>query len=140
MGAFEVAPPGVDLSITKSGAPNPVVSGNRLTYTIAVTNNGPQDATGVTVTDALPASLHFNSVSSSQGTCTRSTVTSPQPKGGTVTCSVGNLANGAKARITIVVTATTPGAVTNTAKVNGNETDPDSSNNSATATTNVMGT
>jgi uncharacterized repeat protein (TIGR01451 family) len=135
-----VVPSGADLSITKSGAPNPVVSGNRLTYTLTVTNNGPQGATGVTVTDALPASLHFNSISSSQGTCMRSTATNPQPKGGTVTCSVGDLANGADASITIVVTATTPGTVTNTAKVSGNETDPDSSNNSSSATTIVVGT
>jgi uncharacterized repeat protein (TIGR01451 family) len=140
IGAFELLPPGADLSITKSGAPNPVVSGNRLTYTLTVTNNGPQDATGVTVTDALPGSLHFNSISSSQGTCTRSTATNPKPKDGTVTCSVGNLANGAKASITIVVTTTTPGTLTNTAKVNGTETDPDPSNNSATATTTVVGT
>jgi uncharacterized repeat protein (TIGR01451 family) len=141
MGAFEFVPPsGADLAITKAGAPNPVVSGNRLTYTLTVTNNGPKDTTGVTVTDALPGSLHFNSVSSSQGTCTRSTATNPQPKGGTVTCSVGNLANGAKASITIVVTTTTPGTLINTAKVNGNETDPDTSNNSATATTTVVGT
>jgi uncharacterized repeat protein (TIGR01451 family) len=141
IGAFEFVPPaGADLTITKSGAPNPVVSGNRLTYTIAVTNNGPQDATGVTVTDALPGSLHFNSVSPSQGTCTRSTATNPQPKGGTVTCSVGNLANGANASIAIVATTTTPGMLTNTAQVTGNETDPDSSNNSATATTTVVGT
>jgi uncharacterized repeat protein (TIGR01451 family) len=140
IGAFEFVPPGADLAIDKSGAPNPVLSGNRLTYTIAVTNNGPQDATGVTVTDALPGSLHFNSVSSSQGTCTRSTATNPKPKGGTVTCSVGDLANRADANITIVVTATTLGTLTNTAKVNGNETDPDSSNNSASATTTVVGT
>jgi uncharacterized repeat protein (TIGR01451 family) len=141
IGAFEFAPQaGADLSINKSGAPNPVLSGNRLTYAIAVTNNGPQDATSVTVTDALPGSLHFTSVSSSQGTCTRSTATNPQPKGGTVTCSVGDLANGAKASITIVATTTTPGTLTNTAKVNGNETDPHSSNNSATATTTVVGT
>jgi uncharacterized repeat protein (TIGR01451 family)/CSLREA domain-containing protein len=141
IGAFEFVPPsGADLSITKSGAPNPVVSGKRLTYTLTATNNGPQDGTGLTVTDALPGSLHFNSVSTSQGTCTRSTATNPQPKGGTVTCSVGNLANGAKATITIIATATTPGILTNTAKVNGNEADPDSSNNSATATTTVVGT
>jgi uncharacterized repeat protein (TIGR01451 family) len=140
VGAFELVPPGADLSITKSGAPNPVVSGNRLTYTLAVTSDGPQDATGVTVTDALPGSLHFNTASSSQGTCTRSTATNPQPKGGTVTCSVGTLANGAKASITIVVTTTTPRTLTNTAEVSGNETDPNPSNNSATATTTVVGT
>jgi uncharacterized repeat protein (TIGR01451 family) len=140
IGAFEVVPPGADLSISKSGAPNPVVSGNRLTYMLTVTNNGPQDATGVNVTDALPGSLHFNTVGSSQGTCTRSTTTNPQPKGGTVTCVVGNLANGGKATITIVVTTTTRGTLSNTATVKGNETDPDSSNNSATATTTVVGT
>jgi uncharacterized repeat protein (TIGR01451 family) len=140
VGAFELVPPGADLSITKSGAPNPVVSGNRLTYTLAVTSDGPQDATGVTVTDALPGSLHFNTASSSHGTCTRSTATNPQPKGGTVTCSVGTLANGAKASITIVVTTTTPRTLTNTAEVSGNETDPNPSNNSATATTTVVGT
>jgi uncharacterized repeat protein (TIGR01451 family) len=140
IGAFELVHPGADLSITKSGAPNPVLSGNRLTYTLTVTNKGPRDATSVTVTDALPGSLHFNRASSSQGTCTRSATTNPQPKGGTVSCSVGNLANGAKASITIVVTATTPGTLINTAKVSGNEIDPDPSNNSATATTTVVGT
>jgi uncharacterized repeat protein (TIGR01451 family) len=140
IGAFEVVPPGADLSITNSAAPNPVVSGNRLTYTLTVTNSGPQDATGVTVTDVLPGSLHFNSVSSSQGTCTRSTTTSPEPKGGTVTCSVGNLANGAKASMSIGITATKPGTLTNTATVSANETDPDPNNNGATATTTVVGT
>jgi uncharacterized repeat protein (TIGR01451 family) len=140
IGALEFVQPGADLAIAKSGEPNPVLSGNRLTYTLTVTNNGPQDATGVTVTDALPDSLHFNSVNPSQGTCTRTTSTNPQPKGGTVSCRVGNLANGAKASITIVATATTPGVLTNAAKVNGNESDPDSSNNSATATTTVIGT
>jgi uncharacterized repeat protein (TIGR01451 family)/CSLREA domain-containing protein len=140
IGAFELVLPGADLSLTKSGAPNPVVSGNRLTYTLTVTNNGPQDATGVTVTDALPGSLHFNTANSSQGTCTRSTATNPKPKDGTITCSVGNLANGAKVSITIVVTPTTPGTLTNTAKVKGTETDSDPSNNSATATTTVVGT
>ncbi len=119
IGAFEVVPPGADLSITKSGAPNPVVSGDRLTYTLTVTNNGPQDATAVTLTDPLPDNVHFNSVASTQGTCLRST-TKPKPKGGTVTCSLGNLANGASATITIAVTTTTPGTLTNTATVYGN--------------------
>ncbi len=137
IGAFELVPTGADLAITKSGAPNPVVSGNRLTYTLTATNSGPRDATGVTVTDPLPATVHFNSVSSTQGSCSRSTT---KPKDGTVTCSLGNLANGASASITIVVTTTTPGTLTNTATVSGNQTDPNPLNNSATATTTVIGT
>ena len=140
IGAFEfVAAAGADLAITKSGAPNPVVSGDRLAYMLTVTNNGPQDGTGVTVTDPLPQSLHFNSVSSTQGSCSRS-MTRPKPKGSTVECSLGNLANGADASITIVVTTTTPGTLTNTARVSANETDPDPTNNSAIATTSVIGT
>jgi uncharacterized repeat protein (TIGR01451 family) len=129
---------GADLSITKSGSPDPVVSGNQLTYTIAVTNNGPQDATGVTVTDPLPADVHFNSLSSTQGTCARST-TRHSPRDGTVTCSLGGLANGTSATVTIVVTATRPGTLTNTASVTGDQTDPNLANNSATATTIVVG-
>jgi uncharacterized repeat protein (TIGR01451 family) len=114
------------------------VSGDRLTYTLTVTNNGPQAATGVTVTDPLPSNVHFNSVASTQGSCTRSAT--KRPKDGTVTCNLGNLANGASATITIVVTTTTPGALTNTATVVGNEPDPDPANNTATATTTVIGT
>jgi uncharacterized repeat protein (TIGR01451 family) len=140
IGAFEVVPPaGADLSITKSGVPNPVVSGDRLTYTLTVTNHGPQDATGVTVTDPLPGNVHFDSVASNRGSCTRST-TKPAPKGGTVSCNLGDLANGSTASITIVVTTTTSGVLTNTATVAGNETDPDPLNNSGTATTKVIGT
>jgi uncharacterized repeat protein (TIGR01451 family) len=140
IGAFEfVSASGADLAITKLGAPNPVVSGNRLTYTIAVTNNGPEDATGVAVTDPLPESVHFDSVSSTLGTCNRSTA-KPAPKDGTITCTLGNLASGAGATITIIVTATTPGTLTNNATVSGNETDPNSLNNTATASTTVIGT
>jgi uncharacterized repeat protein (TIGR01451 family) len=134
---LNTTPPGADLSVTKSGSPNPVVSGNRLTYRLTVTDNGPEDATGVAVTDPLPDGLHFNSVTSSQGTCSRSTTA---PKGGTISCSLANLANGASASITIVVTATIPRTLINTAKVSGNERDPKPSNNSATATTTVIGT
>jgi uncharacterized repeat protein (TIGR01451 family)/CSLREA domain-containing protein len=140
IGAFELVQPGADLAITKSVSPNAVVSGNRLTYTLTVNNNGPRNATEVTVTDPLPDSVHFNSVTQSQGTCVRSATTNPQPKGGTVACSMGNLANGASATITIVVTATTPGTLTNTATVTGKESDPSLGNNSATAITTVIGT
>jgi uncharacterized repeat protein (TIGR01451 family) len=140
IGAFEVMQQGADLAITKSATPSSVLSGNRLTYTLTLNNNGPQDATGVSVSDPLPDSVHFNSAIASQGTCTRSTTTNPQPKGGTLTCSLGNLANGASARVTIVVTTTTPGTLTNSATVSGNDQDPNPDNNSATATTTVIGT
>jgi uncharacterized repeat protein (TIGR01451 family) len=72
-----------------------VASGQHLTYTLKATNTGGQDATGVSVTDPLPASAVFGSVSSSQGICTRSTSGSNKNKEGTVTCSLGTLTSGA---------------------------------------------
>ena len=60
-----------DLSITKTGSPSPVTAGNNLTYTITVTNtstaaNG-TTATGITVSDSLPANTSFVSVTGHDG-------------------------------------------------------------------------
>ncbi len=105
----------VDLAITKGDSPDPVRFGEALTYTLLVTNNGPQDATGVKVVDTLPTGVTF--VSASAG-CVESA--------GVVTCDVGVLISGAVAELTIVVTAPEEdGTLTNTATVTGNELDPD---------------
>jgi hypothetical protein len=78
------------------------------------------------LTDTLPADVAF--VSASTG-CT--------PAGNTVTCNIGNLANGASTTVTITVTPTKAGTITNTASVRGNESDPRQSNNSASVTTTI---
>ena len=129
------AAPPADLAITNSGSPNPVVSGRQLTYTITAANTSGQTAANVTVTDPLPASAHFNSVSATQGTCTRPN----SSKGGTVTCSLGSLAASGSATITIVVTVTKPGTLSDTATVTAANVTPDT-DDSATATTTVTGT
>ncbi|MCW2598924.1 MAG: hypothetical protein JWM02_753 [Frankiales bacterium] len=121
--------PSANLALTKVASPDPVTVGQPLTYTLKVTDNGPSTATGVTVTDTLPASVSFVSASPSQGTCGQA--------GGTVTCSIGTLANGASATITITVTPNTPGTVTNTATAKANETDTAQADNTATVTTTV---
>ncbi len=118
--------PGADLSVTKTDAPDPVAVGGTLTYTVAVTNNGPDAATGVVMTDTLPPSVTFVSAGPS---CTHLS--------GTVTCGLGSLANGGATTVTIMVTPTAAGTLTNTASVTGNETDPNSANNTATALTTV---
>jgi len=118
----------VDLAISKGDDPDPVRFGEELTYTLLVTNNGLQDATGVTVVDTLPAGVGF--VSASAG-CAE--------LGGVVTCDVGALASGVVEEITIVVTAPgQEGTITNTATVTGNELDPDVVNNTATTDTTII--
>lgn len=123
--------PVADLSITKTDAPDPLNVGSNLTYTITVTNNGPNSATGIAVTDAVPAGLTFVSATATQGTCALAA--------GTITCNVGTLANGATATATVVVTAGAAAvpSVTNTVNVTATEFDPNTANNSATATTTV---
>src|SRR5438132_824320 len=54
-----------DLAIVKNDSPDPVVAGTAFSYSIVLTNNGPNDATGVTVNDTLPAGLTFNVAGSS---------------------------------------------------------------------------
>ena len=108
-----VAP--ADVAITNVGSPNPVVSGDRLRYTITVSNTGGQSATGVIVTDALPRA-HFERLTTTSGACSRKSATSPTT-GELVTCRVGTLAAGGSVKVTIVVTATRPGAATASAAV-----------------------
>ncbi len=121
-----------DLSITKSDLPDPVTVGQNLTYDVRVTNNGPSNATDVTLTDTLPDSVTFVSADPEQGSCTQSA--------GAVTCDLGSLAEGATVRVTIVVIPTSLRIIiTNSAQVAGTESDPDSSNNSVTETTRVIG-
>ena len=119
-----------NLSITKTDSPDPIAVGHNLTYTMTVTNNGPDAATGAVVTDPLPASAAFISASP-QCVYTQSSHT--------VTCSLGTLANGSTATVSVVVRPVQGGTITDTASVMGNEMDPDTSNNTATASTTVNG-
>ena len=56
-----------DLALTMSASSSTPKPGDKLTYTITVTNNGPQIASNVVVTDNLPAELTFLSCSSTGG-------------------------------------------------------------------------
>src|SRR5262249_12668154 len=120
---------GADLSITKT-APATVPTGQALTYTLSVHNAGPSDATGVAVTDTMPTGVTF--ASGSAGCVNNS---------GTVTCTIGNLANGANASATIAVTApSTTGPISNSATVSGSPADTNTGDNTASASTNVAAT
>ena len=133
-GSLTVAAGLADLSITKTDSPDPIAaSGGTLTYTIGVSNAGPNDASAVKVTDTIPAGTSFVSATGTNWTCNNAS--------GTVTCNRtgGNLAAAAAPNITLTVTvaATTAGTtISNTATVSSpNDNTP--ANNSATAITNV---
>jgi hypothetical protein len=102
---------------------------------MAVTNAGKATATGVVVSDALPAGTVFTSASSSQGTVTTPTAGS----NGTVTVNLGSRANGATATINLVVTVTAANGtvLTNTVRIAATTQDLNSNNNSATKKTTV---
>jgi uncharacterized repeat protein (TIGR01451 family)/fimbrial isopeptide formation D2 family protein len=116
-----------DIAVTKTVNNAAPSVGNTVTFTITAKNNGPSDATGVQVTDSLPVGLAFVGATPSTGSFN-------QTSGAWI---IGALANGASATLTITATVTKPGAITNTATVTASDqTDPDISNNSSSATLN----
>jgi uncharacterized repeat protein (TIGR01451 family) len=118
-----------DLRISKTSAPTPATAGLNMTYKLTVSNAGPNTATGVKVTDPLPAGVTFVSVTPSQGVC--GFVAG-------VICHLGSLApGGAVASVTIVVTPQKPGKLTNSASVSSPVSDPNSANNSIAIDTTV---
>lgn len=119
-----------DLQVTKTG-PVTTTGNSTVAYTITVTNNGPDAASNVTLTDILTAP--FVSLTAPAGwTCTTPAVGAT----GTVTCSIASLADAAVANFTLSVTAPAgPATLTNTASVTSGTADPNSGNNSATAST-----
>jgi uncharacterized repeat protein (TIGR01451 family) len=124
----------VDLSVSKTDSADPIYVSQTTTYTIVVKNyNTPISATGVVMTDNLPASMQFISATTSQG----SLITPPVNSSGIVTANIGTLAVNGTATITITVRATLSGAITNTASASANENEATPANNSASQTTTV---
>jgi uncharacterized repeat protein (TIGR01451 family) len=123
---------GADLAVAKSVARDPVVAGERLTYTLTITNHGLFDSSDIVLTDTLPGEVAF--VSASPG-C--NPVGGGNAAGSTaVTCALGVLANQATTAFTIAVTVpVTGGQITNTALVAGTAPDPDPANDVATEAT-----
>ncbi|HEY0159174.1 MAG TPA: Calx-beta domain-containing protein [Thermoanaerobaculia bacterium] len=107
--------PVADLSLTKLG-PESVDPGEPITYTITVSNAGPQAATNVVVEDTIPAGTTFVSATPSQGSCSGTAV---------VTCNLGTIGDDSSATITLIVTAPlVNGPISNTATADSDETDP----------------
>ena len=103
-GGFAIAQPRyalatATLGITNAASLSQVLAGNNVTYTIGLTNSGPNDAIGTTVTDPLPADTNFQGDTAPAGW----TVSAPAVgSGGTVTFTDTNpFTNGSTATFTI---------------------------------------
>jgi uncharacterized repeat protein (TIGR01451 family) len=116
-----------DLTISKDDLIDPVLVGQDLTYTLTITNLGPETATGVLVTDTLPAGFSVTSVTPGAPTCTLS--------GNTLTCNLGTLTPEAAEAVTVIGSPNQGGVLHNTATVAANEPDFNPANNTITETT-----
>jgi uncharacterized repeat protein (TIGR01451 family) len=131
-GSATVAVPATaDLSIAKTGAANPD-QGTTTSYTLSVSNDGPDTARGVTINDVLPSQFTATGASGPGFSCVP-----PTGPGGTVTCTSDALAptGGSPVQITITGTVafgTAGQSIADSATVSSNSDDPDLSNNTAT--------
>jgi len=120
---------GADLALSKVDALDPVTEGDDVTYTVTASNNGPDPAQNVVLTDNLPAGVTFGSAVPGQGTCGQ--------VAGVVTCDLGDITASGSTSVIITVTTTAPGTLTNNASVTSDTVDPNEANNSASEDTTV---
>jgi uncharacterized repeat protein (TIGR01451 family) len=127
------------ISVTKFGTPNPVSTGENLTYTVTITNGSPLAFTGVTITDPLPPQTTFISVIQVTGP-TVTFNTPPVGSSGVITGTLATLPGGATVQFVVLVNVspTTPAGDVLTNTVSVSTVNPER-NVSATSTTNVSG-
>ncbi len=122
--------PGTEVGVTNVDSPDPVCQNDTLTYTVTVSNNGTETATGVQFVDSLEASYINPLAVPSQGSC--------QIAGTTVTCDLGTIAGGSSATITITGQPSVVGSLGNFGMVTINECDSDLFNDNVTISTEVL--
>ncbi len=120
-----------DLSLTKTVNNTSPIAGSPVTFAVVVTNNGPQDNTGVQITDLLPSGYNYSSFTVSTGTY--------NPLTGI--WNVGNLANGESETLQITAIVNATGNYLNIAEVTAaNIPDPNSTPNNGVPTENDYAT
>jgi uncharacterized repeat protein (TIGR01451 family) len=128
IGAFEFRLFSADLILSSQTSAAQVVAGHSFTYTVLLTNNGPDDADNVVFSDVPPPGVTFTSCSSTEGTCTISS--------GAASLSLRTLADASSVTITIQATLSATVAdstLANTPSVTSSTSDPDATNNSGSA-------
>lgn len=125
-----VVRPVADLVVRGASSRSVVTTGDRVTYTWTVFNQGPSVATGVLLNEVLPLGQTILSVAASQG--------SVAGGNGQVSARLGDLPVGATATVTIVVMPTLAGTGPARASVTGEVFDPNPADNFAQASLQVI--
>ncbi len=120
---FQPAAPPVDLTVICAVNDTYVPVGSNLVYTIVVSNNSSTVATGVLLTNKLPASATFVSAIASSGTVTQSN--------GVVTVNLGSVANNSAVTIVIRAMPSQPDVLINRTSVTSVEPDGNPGDNVA---------
>ena len=116
-----------DMQLDASTEQSIVTVGNEITVTGIVTNNGPDDATGVRVSSELPDGTTFVSATPDTGSCEANDQ-------GLLICELDDMAaDGDDANVVLVLTADEAGMVDVTMSAGAVETDPDITNNTNSA-------
>ena len=110
--AYFAFPASADISVVSNGPSSPVQTGGLFSYSVTVSNEGPDDATSVTVSIPAASGLRFSALQQPAG----SNCTAPAPgTSGAISCVVPMLDSGAHA--TFVVTATLDCAIADIAVI-----------------------
>jgi uncharacterized repeat protein (TIGR01451 family) len=130
-----------DLALTMTDRPEPVISGQDITYTLTVSNLGGVAARNVRLTDTVPANTTFVSFVQTPGPPASTLNVPPLGGAGDVTAVIDRLEAGQSATFTLVVRTTTGLAhnrlIGNGAAVATDTIESSEANNSATATTRI---
>jgi uncharacterized repeat protein (TIGR01451 family) len=115
----------LDLTLKMTASAKSVLAGDNITYTLTISNKGPNDATGVVVDAPLPTGAVFVSGAGCDAT---------------IHCTIGALAKGATP-VTIVITITSPtttGQFTFSATVSADQTDTSPNGNTVAIKTSAL--
>ena len=113
-----------DLGVSMTDAPDPVLVGGSITYSITVANTGTNNVEGVTVTDTLPPGT---TLLSAPGYCSLAA--------GKVICSLGAFGVGQSESLSLVVRAPVAGTLVNTVEVTSLTAESNAANNTVSAST-----
>lgn len=120
--------PLADLSVAVADSSDPVIHSASVTYSVTVTNAGPDSASNVSLDSTLAATFSVISATPSQGTCDLAG-----------DCSLGAIASSANATVAVqgIYAPAGVGLQSYTGSVSADEADSNSANNSDTETTTV---